>query len=303
VSFYPTVFFKKKYQIVDTNQLYKIGFSKTHVKTKQAIENPISVEKRKNFEPFVTNLKSEKKNEGYLISCDIVNLPLFFFDACFKQNVWLQVNLLKKKVQKNTFLFKLNVSATVQGKQVYQLRDLIPHLSVNYTNTQFCGYYKDRINNWTFKTEDSMEIDTKSTTANDLAYIEIFQNAKSKEKSFFYILRVLKPINRHSLEQSTDLGNLKEVKEILIKFENHLDKVKELQKENISHTVTEIYNFLCTLKKNELKIDQKIKYSKWDNAIKSLYCRLFKLLIPFVESLIDVYNVYLKDENDEILYY
>ncbi|KAF7685405.1 hypothetical protein CDIK_3846, partial [Cucumispora dikerogammari] len=303
VSFYPTVFFKKKYQIVDTNQLYKIGFSKTHVKTQQAVENPISAEKRKKFEPFVTNLKSAKKNEGYLISCDIVNLPLFFFDSCFKQNDWLQVNLLKKKVHQNTFLFTLNVSATVQGQQGYQLRDLIPHLAVNYTNTQFCGYYRKKIKNWYFKSEDFMEMDTKSTTANDLDYIEIFKNAKSKEKSYFYIFRVLKLINRHSLKQSTDLGNLKDVKEILIKFENHLDKVKELKKENISHTVTEIYNFLCFFKKNELKIDQKIKYSKTDNTIKILYCRLFKIFIPYVESLIDVYNVYLKDENDEILYY
>ncbi|KAF7685325.1 hypothetical protein CDIK_3926 [Cucumispora dikerogammari] len=143
----------------------------------------------------------------------------------------------------------------------------------------------------------------KTIITSDLTDLEMSKVSVSKKKSSYYFLRLLKLINRLSLKQSTDLGNLKDVKEILIKFEKHLDKVKELQKENISNTVTEIHNFLCILKKNELKIDQKINYSETDNAIKLLYRRLFKTCIPFVESLIDVYNIYLKDENDEILYY
>ncbi|KAF7685107.1 hypothetical protein CDIK_4144, partial [Cucumispora dikerogammari] len=304
VSFYPSVFCNKNIdQTIELNQSYNFVFSKTYDETSSAIENSISVGKRNNIEPQVTNIKFSKKKDGYLLSYNIVNLPLFFFDSCIKQNDCLQVNFFEKKKQRNTFLFTLKVYATVQGKQVFQSRDLVPHLVVNYTNTQFCGYYKDRIKNWSFKTEDFMEIDTKSTTANDLTYIKKYHNAKSKEKTFFYILRNLKLINRLSLKQTTDLGNLKGVKEILIKFENHLDRVKKLQKKNISHTVTEIYNFLCFFKENKIKIDQKIKYSKADNAIKLLYCKLLEIFIPFVESLIDVYNVYLKDENDEILYY
>ncbi|KAF7685324.1 hypothetical protein CDIK_3927, partial [Cucumispora dikerogammari] len=79
VSFYPSVFCNKNIdQTIEFNQRCNFVFSKTYAETSPVIENPISVGKRNNIEPQVKNIKFTKKKEGYLLSYDIVNLPLFF---------------------------------------------------------------------------------------------------------------------------------------------------------------------------------------------------------------------------------
>ncbi|KAF7692986.1 hypothetical protein CDIK_2326, partial [Cucumispora dikerogammari] len=303
LSFYPSVSKSVNLnQIIDFNKKYNFVFKSAHDRTQENEKKLPNIEERTEAS-CVSHINIIKKEKDYEWTYHIENVPLFFFDACIRQFSGLKVKSSKVIPINRRFMSVLSLCVIVPETKIFHLSDLVPRLVVNYTNKLFCDYYLTNIYKWSVRVK--LFRDSENIIRSNILDLKLFTKSNQKKDRFvcFDFRSFLYKYNYFSTYKPTEISFLENVKKILVQFGKHLKKIQFMHKADISCIATEIRNNLISFKENKTQPNVNKLYSAEDNDILSAYSRLLESYIPYAESFIDVYNIYLKKNKNEILSY
>ncbi|KAF7697545.1 hypothetical protein CDIK_1627 [Cucumispora dikerogammari] len=249
------------------------------------------------LKPNISIFKLEEKNSCLIFEYIIQNIPYFFVDCFFEQTNGIIVKSVMQQVNKQSpFLSSLNISVEISQSNSFTLRSLIPNLLLKHQETNFCGYFSEIIKHWNFTikyfiSDEAQEIKT-----------EMFSGWKSyeypdgvgKTNRNIYVRHALKRLKDSCIHDNiSDFENLKEVKSILIKFRDHMEKISELVGVGFSSIIVEIRRALKLFQGQRLIIFTNKNYTKEDCELLTLYFLLSKNYVHLVESLLHINDTYL----------
>ncbi|KAF7697525.1 hypothetical protein CDIK_1643 [Cucumispora dikerogammari] len=212
-------------------------------------------------------------------------------------------NIYKKKA---SFFCEIFVFTRFLPKTQWCLKDIIPDFSFKYEDNGLFKYYVDTIKNWRV---DIMDFNTPSFKPITTNYINHFPQIKIEENINLYLnsgkfVNLLYYITKSETYASSESEVLSYVRAILLSFENHLQAIDFTYRRScFLDSIIKINNTIKLLKGAKVEIIPDKKLSTEDNVLLSVYFVLLKNYITFAMSLIDVYNIYLKDEKTDILHY
>ncbi|KAF7685082.1 hypothetical protein CDIK_4169, partial [Cucumispora dikerogammari] len=248
-------------------------------------------------QPHIIIFKLEKKGSCFHIDYTIENIPYFFVDCFFKQaNGIIVKSVEQQQNEQHCFLSALNISVTVLQLNGFNIRDLIPNLLLKHQQTDFCSYFSEKIKKWKFTIRYFISDDIREIQINRLYNWKPYEYTDSEKRSSQYktVREALRKLEDHCVPDNiSDLGKLKEVKSILIKFKSHLEKISELGCKDLSSIIVEIRKALTLFQEQRLTIFTNKNYTEEDCELLALYFRVSKNYVPFAESLIYIYDTYL----------
>ncbi|KAF7670548.1 hypothetical protein CDIK_4572, partial [Cucumispora dikerogammari] len=210
---------------IKTRTLYFFSFSNSNkINIKEYIEEPKTPELHLK-QPHIMILKLEKKGSCFHIDYAIKNIPYFFVDCFFKQANGIVVKSVEQQLnEKHCFLSSLYISVTILQLNGFSLRDLIPNLLLKHQQTDFCSYFSEKIKQWKFTIKYFISDDIREIQNNRVYNWKPYEYTGSEKRSNRYktVREALRKLEDYCVHDNiSDLGNLKKVEYILIKFKSH----------------------------------------------------------------------------------
>ncbi|KAF7685713.1 hypothetical protein CDIK_3538 [Cucumispora dikerogammari] len=297
IIFEPSVFYDIDLSQIKTRTLYFFSFlNPNKINIKEYIEEPKTPELYLK-QPHIIIFNLEKKGSCFHIDYTVKNIPYFFVDCFFKQANGIIVKSAEQQlIEKHYFLSALNISVTILQLNSFNIRDLIPNLLLKHQQTDFCRYFSEKIKQWKFSIKYFISDESREIQISKVSNWEVYEYTGSEKPSIRYktVRRALIKLEDHCVHDNiSDLGNLKKVECILIKFKSHIEKISELGCKDLSSIIVEIRKALTLFQEQKLTIFTNKNYTMKDCELLSLYFILLLNYVPFAESLIYIYDTYL----------
>ncbi|KAF7694685.1 hypothetical protein CDIK_2033 [Cucumispora dikerogammari] len=300
----PRVISNPRLDQIERDETYCLFFLKVNETIKTRLENDRYVKKVDNH-PLIKNIVKIEKDSSFEINYTIVNIPLMLFDLCFTEFSKLASIKLTNVRMLSNLLHSADVSFTFLKTKKLYLQEIIPNLSNKFTSKSFCKYYVCTIEFHKFPVKNFNIQETLTMNIHDRTGLKPTNIFYTDPIDFNCLVRdVIYTFNNFSNAKDSDLLSLINIRSLLSNFGAHLKEMMKIQNDvNFIHVVIKIYKALLPFKREITIIRGDIGYTKLENEMLSLYVTILKNYVPFAELIIDIYNIYIRNSEDDILQY
>ncbi|KAF7697594.1 hypothetical protein CDIK_1578 [Cucumispora dikerogammari] len=256
--------------------------------------------------PQLMILNYSKEEKCAIIEYSICNIPVYCF-VCLK-SLSRNVKIIRynRINQAYSLLDTWTITVRFPLQDELSLVQLIPNFVLDKQPITIRDKFFRHISwiNGQVKNFNSQKI--KTITTSNIQYLENMNDPFGKTLNFYLCDQVSDFVNKYDnhIRKSFYLSNLKGVNRVLIAFGKVITSMGfSLNKSSVFEFVTELYSNLLHIQSNQQTIEPKRNFTVEESIVLSCHFVILTEYRSIVESLFDIFNLYLRNKDESIIIY
>ncbi|KAF7685940.1 hypothetical protein CDIK_3310 [Cucumispora dikerogammari] len=254
--------------------------------------------------PYIVVSSRIRTVDSISMSFIIYNLPKICFTWNFgmKKNITLvrhhgihnELSFMKSYI----FVFRF------PSKISFFLEDLIPTLEYNFQPKTFSRYYLNKIEEMRTVMKVLYIRGSEIIIGPDIQYLTYIKNKTKIKQGCLRLKAFFEKLVKTQTGQTLLIKQIGVVEEFFLNFQNHLLNMGSITDEShCIELIMSIYNNLLFVQKTKLGINETEKLNSEERDMFAVYSDFSTKYINFTRTLIDIYNLYFRADDSQILSY